>query len=289
MPSLASQAYLVPKVTVLGCLVLAALIPINSSMCSALGVKKSRHYTSIIQFAIISAINLVLFYGEDWWFGDFAKCFEEARLLESELAVYRAVHIMYGVHLASDLVQLGKNVLSLTIAQTPVVILLVHDVVTITLVTVSWVSNYPCFGVVVMFIHDFTDLTFHFALVVFETGSEHWSTWLAYLLAVQQWVFFRIYTLSTAVYSIYTIWQHYKHMPEEEWKLDFPRAHDLDPLWIQRMTGAQVQVLIGFLGVLVCMHTIWLVQIIHKIAFDDEKKPRSPKNKAKQNAKAKRA
>jgi len=275
MAKLLSQDGLIFVTAVLGILFFIATGQIAKAICNQIGVKRSvRHYQSLTQFVTLSLTNWLLFRGEVWWFGDISQCFAEESLMGIE--TNRALHIMYGLHLANDCMQLFKNLQALTIVQTSASILLIHDAVTISLVLLSWYCDYAAMGVVVMFVHDFTDVSFHSALVVFETGSEHVATWLVYLGTIQQWVYFRMYTLSRIVSVCYTMWRAYSD-DETLITKTHPKLLVANPNAQEEYLGVGCAVLIGFMAVLVMMHTVWLVQIIQKIAFEDDGKSKNKK------------
>lgn len=124
----------------------------------------------------------------------------------------------------------------------------IHHMVTILLLAVSWIYNFTSFGMIILFIHDVTDVPMFVIRILRRQGvsSSSIRQILVGVGVATSWIYFRVYWLGFYIVHAYTFSiQHYDDV--KKFKLT-------NAFWMS----------IGGMSVLWCFNVYWTFLVIYK-------------------------
>jgi hypothetical protein len=169
------------------------------------------------------------------WFGSTSQCYDALRtsnaLAHTNVAVFYMVEL--GYHLHSFLFQFIEG------ARGDYKQMLIHHVATIILVSLSYLSNFCMWGILVFLIHEFSDIFTSITKMLHYVRFDSLSA-VSFVLLVSSWIFTRLYMLTFDIFVPgYT---SFRPIEGSTW------SDSSNISWIIQMTT---------LFTLICLHTYW--------------------------------
>ncbi|OQR96317.1 hypothetical protein ACHHYP_16107 [Achlya hypogyna] len=156
----------------------------------------------------LTLAELVVMAEETWW-QDTKTCWDYTSATGAFPSYREAVHTLYVFQLGMYM-YVGFSCEFLEEKRKDHLVMMGHHVVTIALIIWSYAVGYLPIGVIVMFLHDISDIPLDFLKMVNYLKLENREGWfvteVSFAFTLVQWIYFRVYLFPTKLmYS--TIWE----------------------------------------------------------------------------------
>ncbi|EQC29655.1 hypothetical protein SDRG_12659 [Saprolegnia diclina VS20] len=153
----------------------------------------------LVLHTVLTLAELVVMADETWW-QDTSSCWDYTSVTGAFPAYSSAVHTLYVFQLGMY-IYVGFSCEFLEEKRKDHLVMMGHHVVTISLIIWSYAVGYLPIGVIVMFLHDISDIPLDFLKMVNYLKLENREGWFItefmFAFTLIQWVYFRVYLFPT--------------------------------------------------------------------------------------------